>query len=85
MWWPNWTLRSILLRRPAEPGMPWLNLLRDLPMYLFFEPGSFLMFRKMLLGIKQRAERASLEIPEPIERAPGSTPRWNEAVLQGTQ
>jgi hypothetical protein len=85
MWWPNWTLQSILLCRPAKPGMPRPNLLRDLPMYLFFEPGSFLMFRKMLLGIKQRAERASLEIPEPIERAPGSTSRQNEAALRGTQ
>ena len=26
-------------------------------MYLFFEPGQFIMMRKMMLGIKQRVEQ----------------------------
>ena len=34
-------------------------------MSLFFEPSSFLMVRKMLLGIKRRAEQASGQIFEP--------------------
>jgi hypothetical protein len=64
---PNWTLLSIFSRRPSRPDMPMPppNLLSDLVMYIFFEPGSFLMVRKMLLGIKRRAERASRQISEP--------------------
>jgi hypothetical protein len=30
-------------------------------MKIFFDPGSFLMVRKMLLGIKQRSERYAAE------------------------
>ncbi len=42
------------------------ELLRALPpqmalFYLLFEPGEFVMLRKMLLGIKQRAERSAQE------------------------
>ena len=33
-------------------------------MSLFFEPGSFLILRKTLLGIKRRAEQASGQISE---------------------
>jgi hypothetical protein len=33
----------------------------ELPMKIFFDPGSFLMVRKMLLGIKQQAERYAAE------------------------
>jgi hypothetical protein len=35
--------------------------LRQLPMVLGFEPGSFVMFRRMLLGIRERAERTRAE------------------------
>jgi hypothetical protein len=42
------------------------NPLRNLTMYLFFKPGSFLMVRKMLLGIKQRAESSLGQLPEPV-------------------
>jgi len=35
--------------------------LRQLPMILGFEPGSFVLFRRMLLGIKERAERTARE------------------------
>lgn len=62
--WPNWNLRAILSQRPSAPGMPAPNLGRDLPMYLFFEPGSFLMLRQMLLGIKARAEARPLPASE---------------------
>lgn len=35
--------------------------LRQLPLVLGFEPGSFVMFRRMLLGIRERAERTHVE------------------------
>jgi hypothetical protein len=35
--------------------------LKQLPMVLGFEPGSFVMFRRMLLGIRERAERTHAE------------------------
>ena len=35
--------------------------LRQLPIVVAFEPGSFVMFRRMLLGIRERAERAHVE------------------------
>jgi hypothetical protein len=59
--WPNWTLRAILSKPPSG------QRLRDLLMYLFFEPGQFIMMRKMMLGIKQRAERASRQTYGPSE------------------
>jgi len=59
--WPNWTLRGILSKPPSG------QRLRDLLMYLFFEPGQFIMMRKMMIGIKQRAESASRQTLEPIE------------------
>lgn len=62
--WPNWNLRAILSQRPNGPDAPAPNLMRDLPMYLFFEPGSFLLLRQMLMGIKQRAETMALEARE---------------------
>jgi len=34
---------------------------RQLPMVLGFEPGSFVMFRRMLLGVRERAERTHAE------------------------
>jgi len=40
---------------------------RMLPFYAFFEPGEFLMLRKMLLGIKRRAERASAAARPAVE------------------
>jgi len=62
---PNWMLRSVL-SRPHRPDMQPPNPLRNLTMYLFFKPGSFLMVRKMLLGIKQRAESSLGQLPEPV-------------------
>lgn len=62
--WPNWNLRAILSQRPGGPDMPAPNLMRDLPMYLFFEPGSFLLLRQMLIGIKQRAETVARDTRE---------------------
>ncbi|HYM51701.1 MAG TPA: hypothetical protein VET65_14165, partial [Candidatus Limnocylindrales bacterium] len=50
---PGWTLRRILFR-PAS----WRT---ELPMRLFLDLGGFLMVRKMLSGIKQRAERFARE------------------------
>lgn len=46
--------------------LQWGPLLRSLPpqlvpFYLLFEPGEFVMLRKMLLGIKQRVERLAAE------------------------
>lgn len=35
--------------------------LRQLPLVLGFEPGSFVMFRRMLLGLRERAERTHVE------------------------
>lgn len=45
---PGWTYRSIL----RDPGR-WRT---EIPMKLFLNLGGFVMVRKMLLGIKQRAE-----------------------------
>jgi hypothetical protein len=77
--WPNWTLRGILSKPPSG------QRLRDLLMYLFFEPGQFIMMRKMLLGIKQRAERASRQTPEPAGATARSEPRQNEPVPLSSQ
>jgi hypothetical protein len=73
--WPNWTLRGILSQPPSG------HRLRDLLMYLLFEPGQFIMMRKMLLGIKQRAERASKQTPEPGEVGTLHQVRQEKAVL----
>jgi hypothetical protein len=58
--WPNWTLRGILSNPPSG------QRLRDLLLYLFFEPGQFIMMRKMLLGIKQRAEHVNRQTSESV-------------------
>jgi hypothetical protein len=50
---PDWTVSSIL----AHPSR-WRT---ELPMKLFINLGGFVMVRKMLLGIKQRAERRHAE------------------------
>jgi hypothetical protein len=63
---PNWTLRSVFSRPPHRPDIPTPNLLHNLTMYLFFKPGSFLMVRKMMLGIKLRAESSFGQQPEPV-------------------
>lgn len=47
----NWSLASVV-----AGGAPGLSALARLSMYVFFEPAQFVMLRKMLLGIKQRAE-----------------------------
>ncbi len=54
--WRMWTLGTVLSRRPAAPGMPRPSLPLNLLLYLFFEPGEFLMMRRMLLGLRARAE-----------------------------
>ena len=46
--------RLVSRNRIATPGASWLTRLFNL---LFMEPGSLVMERKMLLGIKARAER----------------------------
>ena len=43
------------------------------------------MMRKCMLGIKQRAERASSQTPEPIEATGRSQPRADEPVIRGTK
>lgn len=67
----NWTLGSILgglvAGRRDDVHRSRVDWLRELPMYLFFEPGSFVMARKMLLGIKQRAESLAIERRERTE------------------
>ena len=77
--WPNWTLRGILSQPPSG------QRLRDLLMYLFFEPGQFIMMRKMLLGIKQRAERANRQAPEPARATAHGEPRQNGPVPLSSQ
>jgi hypothetical protein len=67
--------RLVSRNRIATPGASWLMRLFNL---LFMEPGSLVMERKMLRGIKERAERLAREQkPEagapsalPVERAP---------------
>jgi hypothetical protein len=56
------TTRLISRNRIAMPGAPWLQ--RALALYVM-EPGSLIMERKMLLGIKTRAERlAAIGAPD---------------------
>ncbi|MCU0505291.1 MAG: hypothetical protein MUE82_05850 [Chloroflexi bacterium] len=52
--------------------------LRQLPMILGFEPGSFVMFRRMLLGLKERAERTSREGRDAMTAPDGW---WAERVM----
>ncbi|HKS28681.1 MAG TPA: hypothetical protein VJS44_12720 [Pyrinomonadaceae bacterium] len=53
------TTRLIVRGRGDWLEPSWLNWLMN---YVVFEPTHFIMERKMLLGIKERAERASYEI-----------------------
>ena len=58
------------------------------PMILFdllVEFTDIIMMRKCMLGIKQRAERASSQTPEPIEATGHSQPRADEPVIRGTK
>jgi hypothetical protein len=73
--WPNWTLRGILSKPPSG------QRLRDLLIYLFFELGQFIMMRKMLLGIKQRAEQTHEQQAEPAR----STGHEERLLHQSTQ
>jgi hypothetical protein len=50
-----------------------------------FEPADFLSERKTLLGIKQRAERASRQTPEAIGATGHRQPRPDEPVIGGSQ
>lgn len=78
-WFPNWTLRAILLRRPSR------TLPVDLAMRIFFEPGSFVLFRQTLLGIKRRAETlaaATAEAPAPVPD-PAATARRRSRRARG--
>ena len=52
--------------------------LRQLPMILGFEPGSFVMFRRMLLGLKERAERTAREGRNALTAPDGW---WAERVM----
>lgn len=62
---PGWTIRA-MLRHPSR-------LRIELPIKLFFELGSFLMVRKMLLGVKARAEQlaAYREVGEALAESVG--------------
>jgi hypothetical protein len=53
--------RLVSRNRIAEPGASWLRRLAD---RLLMEPGSLVMERKMLLGIRDRAE-STIYRPEP--------------------
>lgn len=53
--------------------------LRQLPMILGFEPGSFVMFRRMLLGLRERAERTHLEGRDAMTAPDGW---WAERVME---
>jgi hypothetical protein len=52
---------------------------------LLVEFTDIVMMRKCMRGIKQRAERASRQTPEPIGTTGRSQPRPDEPVVQGTQ
>jgi len=52
--------------------------LRQLPLILGFEPGSFVMFRRMLLGLKERAERTAREGRDAMTAPDGW---WAERVM----
>ncbi len=52
--------------------------LRQLPLILGFEPGSFVMFRRMLLGLKERAERTDREGRDAVTAPDGW---WAERVM----
>lgn len=54
--------RLVSRNRIAEPGASWLRRLAD---RLVMEPGSLVMERRMLLGIRDRAER-TIYRPEPV-------------------
>ncbi len=63
----------------------WGPLLRTLPpqlvpFYVLFEPGEFVMIRKMLLGIKQRVERLAAERSAQAERAAAAATAGREAA-----
>jgi hypothetical protein len=47
---------------------------------LVTEPGSFLMVRKMLLGIKRRAEQASGQTSRQVEEMARQNSRHDESV-----
>jgi hypothetical protein len=55
-------------------AMPWKAPVRQLYM-LFMEPGSLVMERKMLLGIKERAENLAREQAVQVTKAPGAPAR----------
>ncbi len=52
--------------------------LRQIPIILGFEPGSFVMFRRMLLGLKERAERTAREGRDAVTAPDGW---WAERVM----
>ena len=58
----NGTTRLISRNRIVTAGLPPVSRLFYL---LFMEPGSLVMERKMLLGIKQRAERPAVTVSSP--------------------
>lgn len=53
--------------------------------YLLQDVGDIVMMRKCLLGIKQRAERASRQTPEPIGATGHRQPRPDEPGIGGTR
>jgi hypothetical protein len=69
----RWSYRRMLNEMPLYALLPWLLI----------EPGAFIMERKMLLEIKERAERTSLTRITPS--SPNPWPRhqdeWNDMVV----
>ena len=63
--------RLVSRNRIATPGASWPTRLFNL---LFMEPGSLVMERKMLLGIKERAERLAHEQTTVNEGSQAATP-----------
>ena len=66
----------------AESASRSVSGLRQLPMILGFEPGSFVMFRRMLLGIRERAERTEAEGRDAMTAPDGW---WAERVMEMDQ
>lgn len=65
--------RLVSRNRISAPGA---KIVRRLFNLLFMEPGSLVMERKMLIGIKERAERRAQAYSSPGEQSARATRRW---------
>jgi hypothetical protein len=64
-------------------------MLKEMPLYtllpwLLIEPGAFIMERKMLLEIKERAERASMAriTPRPLDPSQRLETEWTDVRVR---